>query len=323
MERPNLSISNFKLFSIKVLFPFLISILLIGSFVNYFFENNVILGNEISGAYKVNRIITVDDSTEIPFFGSSRSEETFIPDSLVSHGFNYGLSGTQDDVLLFFLKHECAKRKHTPLVINFDLDGLNYRLGDVSNYLYNIQDPGVKKLLGNEYKTMFNVPFFKYYGYFETYTKYLLNERLNLTKFTNNGAAIEEQKFKKEVFDRFVNKRLGEKNTFKNDSSLNSQLNELIMTHPDRLFIFVVTPYHSSYLKSLVNYKDAMDYLSQLAKYKNVEVLNFAGLQLPDNCFINTTHLNSQGAFVFNRLLRTELTRCFLRHGITGTLQKQ
>ena len=93
MKEENLSISNFKIFFKKIILPFLLIFTLLGAMVNYFFQKKVVLGSEISGAYKVNRIINETNQNEIPFLGSSRAEGTFIPDSLVKLGFNYGMVG--------------------------------------------------------------------------------------------------------------------------------------------------------------------------------------------------------------------------------------
>ena len=193
MTKQTSSIFNFKKFIFEIVLPYLIFFLLISLLINYLFEKKIILSSEISGAYKVNRIINSNDNDEVVFLGSSRAEGSFIPDSLVKHGFNYGISGTQDDVILFFLNEECKKKnKNTPIVINFDLDGLNSNIGDISNYLYNVDNLKVKSLVNSNYKSIFKIPFLKYYGYFELYFKYYINSKINLTKYTNKGASIEK-----------------------------------------------------------------------------------------------------------------------------------
>ena len=180
MKEPNLSISNFKKVAATIFLPVLFLFVLFSVILNYLFEQKVILGSEISGVYKINRIINQSNENEIPFFGSSRAEGNFIPDSLVKNGFNYGMSGTQDDVLLFCLSEECKKKKKTPIISNFDLDGLDYSLGDPSNYIYNSNYLPVRQLMGTSYKSIYKIPFIKYYGYFELYLKFWLNSKTNL-----------------------------------------------------------------------------------------------------------------------------------------------
>lgn len=302
------SISNFKKFVLAVIMPYFIALLLIGLVFTYFFEKKIILGSDISGAYKVNRIITSTDTNEVIFLGSSRAEGTFIPDSLVNNGFNYGMNGTQDDVILFFLREECKKKnKNTPIIINFDLDGLSYDIGDISNYLYNVNYSPVKKLLDTNYRAVYSLPFLKYYGYFELYSKYYLNAKTNLTKFTNNGASLEKNVLPEEEFKQLVKERLQQTYHFENDPLLEKEFYSIINANKNRLFVFVVVPYHYSFFNKFGNYEAAKQYLSSLEKSSNVKVLNFANLNFPDSYFINTTHLNLKGALEFNKILKDSL----------------
>src|SRR5690349_11324653 len=127
MHRENSSISNFKDYTLKVLMPVL---LMVGGMAFVFcllFENYIILGNENCGAYKIDRIITSENKNEIPIFGSSRAEASFIPELLGDNYFNYGLEGTQENVMLFFINEECKKKNKTSpmMILNIDLDGIN------------------------------------------------------------------------------------------------------------------------------------------------------------------------------------------------------
>jgi hypothetical protein len=302
MKRQNLSIFNFKKFVIAVFIPFMVIGLFLGACINYFFSQKIILGSQISGAYKVNRIISENNLNEIPFLGSSRAVGTFIPDSLVKNGFNYGLHGAQDDVMLFFLKEECQKKgKTTPIILNFDLDGLNCLLGDMSNYLYNSDYTPIKHLIKKRYKAIYEVPFLKYYGSFELYTKYYLNNILNLTTFTNNGASIEKYDELKTV--------LAPKHEvkFHNSPEIQRDLLQTISENPNRRFIFIVNPYHHDYLELISNIQEAEQFLDFLKNIKNVRVLNFSRLNYPDSYFHDITHLNLTGAVVYNRMLKDSL----------------
>ena len=307
MKLPNSSTFNFNLFLKYILFPFLVVAIFLGGFFNFIFENKIILSSEISGAFKVNKIINKTDSNEIAFFGSSRAEGTFVPDSLVKNGFNYGMSGTQDDVLLFFLKQECKKRKNTPIVFNFDLDGFNYSIGDISNYLYNSDNSEVKNLLNKKFKNIYHIPLFKYYGYFETYTKYYLNNRLNLTKFTNKGSSIEKNELVKSKFNLLVKERLNQSTNFENDSALLNEFLSLVINNKNRNFILIVNPYHNSFFNKFYNYNRALTFFEELSKYPNIVVLNFAKLEFNDDMYLNTSHLNLKGALAFNKILKDSL----------------
>ncbi len=308
MNQQNLSISNFNRFIKQLLLPYAAACILLGLLINYQFENRIVLGSQISGSYKVNRIINELHSSEIAFFGSSRAEGTFIPDSLVKEGFNYGMSGIQDDVVLFFLDEECRKSsKSTPIVINFDLDGLNYSLGDVSSYIYNSNYKPVRQLMDSSYKTIYNFPLLKYYGVFELYFKFYLTDKFNLTKFVSKGASIEKNELTANKFEALVKERLASTNFFNNDPLLSAKLITIIKSNTNRKFIFVIPPYHNSFFKGFVNANEASIFLNSLKKLNNVVVLDFSKAHFVDIDFLNTSHLNLRGAIKFNRILNDSL----------------
>lgn len=310
MKRQTLSISSFKKFFKRIILPFTVIFLLTGFAFNYYFEKYIILGNETSGAYKVNRIINTVDLDEIAFLGSSRAEGNFIPDSLVKNGFNYGMLGAQDDVMLFFLNEECKKKGKTkPIVINFDLDGLDYSIGDQANYIYNSNYSPIKELLAENYKTIYGIPLIKYYGHVELYFKYYLNNKMNLTKFTNKGALIEKNEMTEQKFHELVQARLKKETVFRNGPTLLKELFRIIYFNKHRKFIFVITPYHQSYFKGFTNIAEAEKFLILLKNIHNVVVLDFRNMHYPDNYFIDTTHLNLEGAIKFNQSLKDSLEK--------------
>jgi hypothetical protein len=309
MQNPISSTSSFKEFFLKILVPYLLLCVLIGVVFNLFFEKSIILGSGLSGAYKINRIITSNNKNEIAFFGSSRAERSYIPDSLVSDGFNYGMVGTRTDVELFCLSEECKKNKTTPIVFTFDLEGLNYGLGDISNYLYNSDYPPIRTLLGTDYKSIYKVPFLKYYGHFELYTKDYLNSKTNITKFNSKGGALEKNELTKAAFDELVKLRQSQKTTFHNDPKLLADFLSIIKANQNRKFIVVAPPYHSSFFTNFANIGEAKNFLNSLKAYTNVAVLNFSQLNYPDNYFFDTSHLNLTGAVHFNRVLKDSLAR--------------
>lgn len=309
MEQQNLSISSFKKFLVRIVLPFVILVVTIAAILNYYFEKKIVLGSANAGVYKVNRIITETHPNEVGFFGSSRAEGTFLPDSLVKDGFNYGIFGSQDNVICFFLNEECKKQgKTTPLIINFDLDGLDYSIGDQSNYIYNSGYHPVKSLLGSEYKNIFRIPFVKYSGYFEMYTKAYINDKLNLTRYTNKGASVEKIETSAAYFEELINRQLKAERVFKNEPELETELGRIIKSNPQRKFIFVITPYHESFFNGYSNIQDAENYLASLKKNTNVAVLDFSRINFPNEYFYDTRHLNLKGAFAFNRILRDSLS---------------
>jgi len=307
MAAQNLSISNFKRFFIKILLPLAISVVVVGFIFQVVFEKGVILNSEINGSYKVNRIISVTNEKEVPIFGSSRAEEGFIPSLLGSNYFNYGLSGTQDDVLLFFLHEECKKNKNTPIIINFDIDGLDYAIGDVSSYIYNADYAPVKKLLGANYRNVFQLPFFKYYGYYEFYLKNWLNNKINLTKKTDHGSSLELNKLNPKKFNELVNQRNATSFMFNNDRFLENDFLNILKANKKRSFIIVVSPYHSSCFVNFKNYDSVKMFFHKIDSLTNVRVFDFSHVDYPDSLFMNTTHLNYDGAQRFTHELKDSI----------------
>lgn len=308
MLQQNSSISSFRKFLFRILFPLIGGLVIGGYLFTMLFEKKVILNSQISGAYKINRIIKATDPDEVPIFGSSRALCSFIPDKMGGKFFNYGLSNAQDDVILFFLKEECKKQKNDPrIIINFDLDGLSKSIGDISYYLYNCDYEPVKNLMGNEFKSHYKIPFVKYYGYYEEYFKYMLNDRMQLTKYTNKGASSEKHVLTPKKFNEMVEMRKKNEVRFQNNPELLNDLKHVIADNQNRQFIFVISPYHNSYFFNYSNEPDMKLFLSYLDDLPNAEVLDFSHHYYADSMLNNTSHVNYLGALAFSLQLKDSL----------------
>lgn len=307
MEQQSLYTSSFKYFLLKYFFPASLLFAVVAGLFTFFFERKIILGSDINGAYKVNRIIHTTPKNEIAILGSSRAEGAFVPSTLGKTFFNYGLSGAQDNVILFFLNEELRKNKTTPVLINFDPEGLDSSIGDVSYYLYNASYEPVKQLMGKEYKLLYALPVVKYYGSFEIYAKYYLNYKLQLTKATDCGGNFEKNVLTEEKYKSLIKERIATKTIFKNDSALSEELLSLIKSYPNRKFIFVLSPCHPSYFVNFSNQYELLNYLNVLQQNNNVSVIDMSKMSYPDSFYINTTHLNYTGAKVFSKQLRDSL----------------
>lgn len=300
MEHQSLYIFNFSKFILKVLIAFLI----IGGILNYSFQELVIFKSEISGAYKVNKIIKENHKNEIPIFGSSRALRSFVPSILGDNYFNYGIAGTQANIWLFFLEEELKKDKSTPIIINYDLAGLNYSDGDIANYIPNWSY--TKHILNSEGENYYNVPFIKYFGKFELYLKYQLNNKLNLTKVTDKGGSFEKNSFTPKKFKELVNKRLEHVGYFTLNPVLEKKINNLIGS-TSRKIIFVVAPYHSSFFNKFQNLDRVDDYLDNLNSIENVQVIDLRDFIKEDKKFKDTTHLNYDGAIEFSQKVKENI----------------
>lgn len=314
MQVQNSSISNFKRFLAKILLPYF-AVIGLGSIVlNYAFERTIIFNDEINGAYKIKRIIEETHPNEIAIIGSSRAEGSYMPDSLGNNFFNYGIAGTGTDVAIFFLKRECMKPKKTPwIIINIDLNGLTHAHGNIANYIPNARYTDIQTILGKDHKFYRHLPLVKYFGLYETYVRDFLNSKMQLTKVTNKGASIEQKVLPPIQFAGLVENRTKYGDTLKMDQSLLRALKEIITSHPEREFVFVVAPYHSSYYVSYLYPKAGKQYLSMLRSFKNTHVLDFGHMALSDDMYFNTTHLRLNGAVVFCRALRDSLAAIGVR----------
>lgn len=309
MHKENSSISSFKRFAVKILLPVVLLVGLIASVFTFFFERKIILANESCGAYKVNRIIQNTDVNEIPIIGSSRAESSFIPDLLGENYFNYGLEGTQENVMLFFIEEECKKKnKISPWIIaNIDLDGINTKSGDIANYLFNSDNAGVKKLMAERYEKHFAIPFIKYIGQFENYFRYYFNNKMQLTKFSNKGAFIDKTVLPQKLIDDLIEYRRAHQDVFLHEEGLKQEFFRALNAHPERKFIFVIPPFHSCYFSNYKNPEDAKAFVNQLRGLFNVRVFDFSQVIYPDSLFSNTTHLNYNGAVRFTKEFKDSL----------------
>ena len=305
----HLSTSNSKYSIFKKVIFFILIIVVTGLGFQLIFEKKIILSSSSSGSYKINRILNTNEVDEIPIFGSSRVQGTYIPSILGSNYFNYGIDGTRGDVLLFFLEQECKKHKSNPFIIfNFELEGFSNSTGDVNNYILNCNNKDVRELIHNDYKFYYSIPFIKYFGNYTIYFKEYLNSKMMVTKYQDKGASIEKNILTKEKLYSLITERENTTTLFKNDSLLEHKFIKLFTENPSRKFIIIIPPYHPSYFKKFINYNDAENYLKNLSlKFKNITVLNYSHLNYPDEYYFNTSHLNYKGAIQFNNLIKDTL----------------
>lgn len=303
MEKPSSSISSFSKFLLKIL----LVVGLCGVAFSYVFEYAIIFQSEISGAYKVNRILSQNNLAEVPIIGSSRAQGSYVPSILFGDGscFNYGIDGTQANISLFFLEQELLKNKQTDILYNLDLGGLIYADGDLGNYIPNYSK--TKDILRTKGSFHLNVPFINYYGHYESYLKYYLNERLNLTKVTESGGSFEKNVLPADKFKQLVEKRRAAQSAFTLDPDLAQQLDSLLNSTDRRVF-FIVAPYHPSYFESFPHANRANNWLRGLNTRTNATVIDLRDQIEADSLYMNTTHVNYEGAVLFSKQLKELLT---------------
>ena len=301
------SISNFKKFFLRILLPLFIIILSSSYFLYFIFEKEIILKNNRSGIYKINRLISEDNLDEIPIIGSSRAEMTYIPGVISENSYNYGLSGARDNVHLALLEIELAKKRKTPIILNFDPWGMGEAIGDIRNYLYNSDHPKIKELLGKEYKFQFQIPIIKYFGYYENYIKGFVEFKGNPSNIMT-GEKFEFESLPSHIFNEQVANRLSKDAVFKNEPIYENKLMTLLKK-TDRKVIFVVAPCHKSFFDALVNLDEEESFLNKVDSLNNVLVLNYGLDEFTDEEYFDITHLNYKGAKRFSEKLREDLIK--------------
>lgn len=301
------SISSFKQFCWKYILPFIVC-LIAGLFcIDLLFQKLIIAKTDSSGTAKVGRIKTNDDPNETPILGSSRAEGSFIPDSLGKNYFNYGMAGVQDDVWLYFLKIELAKKRKTPILINIDIDGLQSLPSGLIYWLNNADDPVIRGFIGDKWKPIHYIPFIRHFGQFEIHLANYLKERFEVTGATNKGAILEMKSLSKKEFEAAIEKRNAEKIIVKDDPAIHNVLMKVLSDTKGRKIIFILPPYHQSYLNAIQNVEQVNKLHSEIAAFPNVYLLNYSSLPFPDSFFYNTSHLNKEGAIYFNSILKKDL----------------
>ena len=307
MEKQNSSIFNFSIFLLKTL----IATIIFGVTFSLIFEKLIINTSQTIGASKINRLLTLEQTKEIPIFGFSRAECSFLPSIIGSEFYNYGISGTQSNIWLYLLEQELKKNKTTAIIINFDLIGLVSSDGNISNYIPHWNKS--KHIIENKGEFYYNIPFIKYFGLYEQYFASYIQEKKNLTITTDNGAILQKNKQTKEMFESLVIKRRGAKVESKINNELSTKF-DLLINSTERPIVLIISPYHISCFNKNANFDKSYDYLNKLEKNKNITVLDLKDFVKDDDLFMNTTHLNHEGAIIFSKKIKELLTTMNIGH---------
>lgn len=290
---------------IKIILPLCFATFFTNIFARYF-ERQIILKPACSPSYKINRIINELHRDETPIFGSSRVEEDIDPKILGKNYFNYGIPEIQGSITLFYLNAEISKNKKTPIIINFDYAGDFTATGGIDNYLVNIDDINIRKVV--QTKLYYNVPFFKYYGLYEYYLKIFIGQTFGTNRYQFLGSNIYKESLNREEFLSAIKMRERKKDCFSDHNKYYRELKKIITDNQNREFIFVVAPYHKSFFVSFSGESKALKFLSLLQEYKNVKVINCSRTQFDDNLFYDTIHLNYAGAVKYSNIIKDSIS---------------
>lgn len=76
----------------------------------------------------------------------------------------------------------------------------------------------------------------------------------------------------------------------------------------------IISPYHNSCFNINANFDKSYNYLNELEKNRNITVLDLKDFIENDDLFMNTTHLNYEGAIIFSKKIKELLTTMNIGH---------
>ncbi len=151
------------------------------------------------------------------------------------------------------------------------------------------------------------VPGLRYFGYYDWYLKDFLLEHITLTKKVVRAYSVELKTEPSSGLARAIKFRLLEGFGFSSMPDQDLLLFHAIESAPQRTFVIVFSPVHSSCFTDFKNPEGFEQYRRKLRSFTNVVLLDWSRMNLPDDCFSDTVHLNSKGAAEFSRRLADKL----------------
>ncbi len=235
----------------------------------------------------------------------------YVPEILGDDVFDYGMYAVSLDVSDAFLQIECKKPKHTPIVLDMnppaDLD-----IGDPSKFAPFARQPEIRRLLERMGRMQWRywVPGLRYFGYYDWYLKACIAGRRSLAKkaVLDSSGQVLPRPFDHRLQPEGIKRRLKEGFGFRSIPAQDNLLFDVIRSTPRRTFIIVYAPLHSSCFPNFKDQAGFARYLDKLRSFPNVVLLDWSRMELPDDCFSDTVHLNEKGALVFSQRLARQLS---------------
>ena len=296
--------NTFKSFFASYLFPVLgvSSLLILG--IGLPFDRFVVCGSELS-AGKINRLITIDDSDEIPCFGSSRMISGVYPDKLHRKAFNYGVAGTGNYVMFRLLKIELSKSRQTPIIMNLDPWDYKRDIGDLDNYLKNASHPVIKEILGEDDRWFFHIPVIKYYGRFNNYLTYHFLNHTSSIYYVDKGALLNKSNcgMNSDTFMDYA-RSIPQYSSMRFDKDVLDDLLRLLSTTKRRVFFVSAPIFHSEIVMTSECQQDKKAIVAKLTSLPNVKHVDLTDAFQDPKDFFNVTHLSLNGSIKYSELLQ-------------------
>jgi hypothetical protein len=300
--------SPFKQIRIKSWFAAAIACGIWAISIDFLWTRLVIDRSTMSEAARINHLI-LEHGSEIPVLGPSTAFSDYNSEILGDDVFNYGMKGASLDAVDALLQIECKKHKQTPIVL--DLSPVGFRgMGDKSRFAPFARQPEIRQMLERSgfMEWRYWVPGLRYFGYYDWYLKDYLAEHFTAMKKTVRGYTIEQnQPFDRDGLDVDITNRLSLGFGYRSFPDQDRRLFDLIRNTPQRTFVIVFAPMHSSCYANFTDPQGFARHLDKLRSFTNVVVLDWGRMELPDECFADTTHLNGEGALRFSQRLADRL----------------
>jgi hypothetical protein len=272
--------------------------------VDFLITHWAIYDNPSGDAGRLYHFVNENDD-EVPIFGSSKVYYDYIPAEMGINAYNYGLDGASYEVVDTFLQIELAKHKAGPIIIDLKPES-EHGIGDTSAYIPFIFDSRIRMLLERSDSMVWRyyIPGIRYFGYYDFYAKEFINDRAQLMRKVERGFSYEKYwTFDRIRLDDAIRKRRQGPNGYFPDDDQNARLIETIGRHPERLFLLVYSPVHSSCFTNFQNDEQFTAFKGRLNSLPNAIVMDFEQTNYPDEWFKDTNHLLYEGAADFSRKL--------------------
>lgn len=299
------STSSFKRALLRFLLPVAAVIVVLCLIADTLFFSQVILKNTTAGSYKTWRLFHETHVDEIPIFGSSRAAGSYVSGSIDPRCYNYGIEKTMIDLTSIFLAEELSKDKSAPVIINWDYEIFRNDKGNIAHFIPSIDQEPIARYVGKDDRWFYHFPAVRFFNVYDDYVKSYVGERSGSSKISNGGFFVTFSP-KPEQFARLVETRRKAVFTWTDDLAQQAAW-EKVLNSTTRPIVLVIAPYHASYYEGFRNMEGATAYLTKLDALPNVTVLDYGRMDLPDDHFQNTTHVNYAGAEVFSKELGRKL----------------
>jgi len=244
-----------------------------------------------SSAAKIYRVHGHHPTNEIPIFGSSRAQSNFVPEIFGENVFDYGVDGAVQnetlDLIEEYLKYDNHAGMTLPIIVNVDPWGFPADDSEMKVADYGLVDgslPGVRS-----------------FGKFRKVFAEWLNERVGGTKKISRGAVLQLNSRTTAEWET-INAKL-KPCRFHVSEFWKSRI-ERVAASTSRQIYWVIGPCAPHWKALFENESDLNSFCAWLARVPNQHVVNLYSLDFGNECFMDPTHLNVEGAHRFSRLAK-------------------